>query len=256
MGRETVRAVRAESDLELVGETDLGDDLRATVEGQGAQVVVDFTQPDCAHSNTLEILESGACPVVGTTGFEPHEIEELQERAAGLGRGGVIAPNFALGAVLLMRFSAEAARYFPDVEVIELHHERKIDAPSGTAMRTVELIRASLDARRLPNEASAAAAAEEKAEEKAEAGADARPEERETVPGARGGRYLGIPVHSVRLPGYVAHQEVHFGGPGQILTLRHDAPARSCFMPGVLLAVRKAPKLDRLYYGLDEILDR
>jgi 4-hydroxy-tetrahydrodipicolinate reductase len=237
MGQEVVRAVRAEADLRLVGETDLGDDLAGAIRSSRAQVVVDFTHPDAAAANTEAILRSGASPVVGTTGFTTDDIRRLQELATSFGRGGVIAPNFAIGAVLLMRFAAEAARFFPDVEIIELHHERKVDAPSGTALKTAELIRERLDrAGAAPNPAS-------------------RPGGHEIVAGARGGKYLDIPIHSVRLPGFVAHQEVIFGGPGQILTLRHDAPARESFMPGVILAVREAPALERLVYGLEAILE-
>ncbi|MEM7263971.1 MAG: 4-hydroxy-tetrahydrodipicolinate reductase, partial [Planctomycetota bacterium] len=165
------------------------------------------------------------------------EIAELQQRARELGRGGVIAPNFALGAVLLMKFAAEAVRYFPDVEVIELHHENKVDAPSGTATKTIELLREALE-----SEGAAKPTVD-------------RSREEETVPSARGGTYHNIPVHSVRLPGFVAHQEVIFGGPGQILTLRHDAPLRTSFMPGVVLACHKVPTLNELYYGLDQILE-
>jgi len=232
MGRETVSAVRAESDLVLAGETDLGDDLSRAISASRAQVVVDFTRPDSAIPNTETILRAGARPVVGTTGFLPPDIERLAALAASLGSGGLIAPNFAIGAVLLMKFAAQAARYFPSVEVIELHHDQKLDAPSGTALKTVELMR-SAGGPEPPVNAS----------------------EKETVTGARGGRYLGVPVHSVRLPGFVAHEEVIFGGVGQVLTLRHDSLSRSSFMPGVILAVRKAPALKKLHYGLETILD-
>lgn len=238
MGQEVVRAVGTARDMDLVRETDLGDDLARSIRQSGAEVVVDFTVPDSAVKNTMEILESGARPVVGTTGFRPDDVRELQDRAAELGRGGLIAPNFAIGAVLMMKFAAEAARFLPSVEVIELHHDQKLDAPSGTAVKTVELIRAALDAGDRPEESPAAS-----------------PDARESIVGVRGGRYLGIPIHSVRLPGLIAHQEVLLGGTGQVLTLRHDTSARTAFMPGVLLAVRKAPLLDRLYYGLEQILD-
>jgi len=237
MGREVVAAVEAEADLDLVGRTDLGDELAEAIASSGARVVVDFTVPDVAVENARAILAAGACPVIGTTGFTAADISDLQARAAELGRGGLIAPNFAIGAVLLMKYAADAARYLPDVEVIELHHDQKVDAPSGTAIKTIELIRAGLDA--------AAGDAPERP----------RVDEVETVAGARGGRHLGVPVHSVRLPGYVAHQEVLFGGPGQVLSLRHDSISRTSFMPGVVLAVRKVVQLDRLYYGLDQILD-
>lgn len=232
MGREVVQAVQAEGDLVLVGETDLGDDIARTIRESGAQVVVDFTQPECAVRNTEIILRAGARPVVGTTGFRPEEIERLIELSRSLALGGLIAPNFAIGAVLLMKFAAEAARYFPAVEVIELHHDQKLDAPSGTAIKTVELIR--------------------QAQPQAVA---ANPKEKETVPGARGGRYLGVPVHSIRLPGYVAHEEVLFGGPGQVLSLRHDSLSRTSFMPGVVLAVRKVMALEAMRYGLETVLD-
>ena len=236
MGSEVVQAVEAAEGYELAGETDIGDDLAAAIRDSSPQVVVDFTVPGSAVENTTIILDSGACPVVGTTGFSSDDIKTLQEKAAGLRRGGLIAPNFAVGAVLLMKFAQQAARYLPDIEVIELHHDQKVDAPSGTALKTIELIRESL-----------------------ESGSSAdpvdRPEETETVTGARGGCYLGIPVHSVRLPGYVAHEEVLFGGTGQVLSIRHDSISRTSFMPGVLLAISKVVKLDQLYYGLDQVMD-
>ena len=235
MGREVVQAVKAETDLSLVGETDLGDSLDRAIASSRAQVVVDFTEPSSAARNTETILRSGARPVVGTTGFRPEDLSRLEALAAELRLGGLIAPNFAIGAVLLMKFAAEAVRFLPDVEIIELHHGEKADAPSGTAKKTAELIAAGRGA--LPAHAAVPKAGEE------------------SVQGVRGGRYQGIPIHSVRLPGLVAHQEVLLGGLGQILTLRHDSISRASFMPGVVLAVRKAPKLDRLYYGLETILE-
>lgn len=231
MGREVVAAVTAETDLVLAAECDLGDDLPGAIHRTGAQVVVDFTQPESAASNTEAILRAGARPVVGTTGFRKEDIERLTKLAETLHLGGLIAPNFAIGAILLMKFAAEAARYFPAVEVIELHHDQKLDAPSGTAVKTIELIR--------------------KAQSKE---FRAHPQEKETVQGSRGGRYLGVPVHSVRLPGYVASEEVLFGGPGQVLSLRHDSLSRTSFMPGVILAVRKVVSLKTLHYGLETIL--
>jgi 4-hydroxy-tetrahydrodipicolinate reductase len=231
MGREVVRAVVSQPDLALVGETDVGDDLAASIRDLAAAVVVDFTQPDCAAKNTRTILECGARPVVGTTGFRTEEIEGLTRLAASLERGGLIAPNFAIGAVLLMKFAAEAVRYLPAVEVIELHHDRKLDAPSGTAMKTVELLRQAC-----PDAPPVSAA------------------EKESVTGVRGGRYLGIPIHSVRLPGLVAHEEVLFGGVGQTLSIRHDSLSRESFMPGILLAIRTVPQLKTLHYGLETIL--
>lgn len=232
MGTQTVETIRGADDLELVACTDLGDDLQEAIRGEGARVVVDFTEPAAAVQNTEKILCAGAHPVVGTTGFRPEDISRLQELAASEKRGGLIAPNFAIGAVLLMKFAAEAVRYLPAVEVIEMHHDQKLDAPSGTAIKTVEMIRQAADEEREP-----------------------LPGETETLSGARGARYRGVPIHSVRLPGLVAHEEVIFGGLGQILTIRHDSMSRESFMPGVLLAVRKVVKLDALYYGLETILD-
>ncbi|MBN1421872.1 MAG: 4-hydroxy-tetrahydrodipicolinate reductase [Planctomycetes bacterium] len=230
MGREVVRAVRNESDLSVVSETDLGDDLAAALRASGAEVAVDFTRPADCVANAETILRAGVRPVIGTTGFDRSDVERLRRVAEANGVGGLIAPNFAIGAVLLMRFAAEASRHFPTVEIIELHHDRKLDAPSGTAMLTAERI-----------------AAERTGGEPPEAG-------EEKIPGVRGGVADGIRVHSVRLQGLVAHQEVILGGLGQTLTIRHDSISRESFMPGVILAIRRVPELKTLVFGLDEIL--
>jgi 4-hydroxy-tetrahydrodipicolinate reductase len=232
MGSLAAATIRAESGVELVGETDVGDSLQDCLQATSAQVVVDFTHPSCVVGNTRAILEAGARPVVGTTGFLPQDIAALQALASERQLGGVIAPNFAIGAVLLMKFAAEASRYLPDVEIIEMHHNQKADAPSGTAVKTAELI------------------AEQRGQPQG-----ILVEEKETVQGARGGVQSGVRVHSVRLPGFVAHEEVLLGGVGQILSLRHDAISRDSFMPGVVLAVRKVMKLDTLVYGLEHILE-
>jgi 4-hydroxy-tetrahydrodipicolinate reductase len=231
MGRQVVAAVQAEPETELVGETDLGDDLPAAIARSKAQVVVDFTHPSSAYANVQAILAAGARPVVGTTGFTPEQIADLQARAQAKGLGGLIAPNFAIGAVLMMRLAAEAARHMPYVEIIELHHDGKAEAPSGTAIKTAELI--------------------------AEVRPKAPPlqvESKELSPGARGARGYAVPIHSVRLPGHVAHQEVILGGLGETLRIRHDSISRESFMPGVLLAVKKAPALKQLFYGLEHLL--
>ena len=231
MGRTVVAAVQADPALELVAETDLGDDLPGTIARSKAEVVVDFTHPTGAYANVQAILAAGAHPVVGTTGFTAQQIAELQKRAGALRLGGLIAPNFAIGAVLMMRFAAEAARHMPFVEIIELHHDGKAEAPSGTAIKTAELI------------------------------AEARPrapallvESKELAPGARGTKGYAVPIHSVRLPGHVAHQEVILGGLGETLRIRHDSISRESFMPGVLLAIKKAPSLTQLFYGLEHLL--
>ena len=232
MGSHVVATVKAEKDFELVGATDLGDNLGEAIHSSKAEVVVDFTVPDSASENCKTILNSGACPVIGTTGFKPEEINQFVNLSVSLGKGGIIAPNFAIGAILLMKFASDAARFMPDVEIIELHHDKKVDAPSGTAIKTAEWIQES----RGDHQSGPA-------------------EETETISGARGGRLHNIPIHSVRLPGFVAHQEVIFGGLGQHLTIRHDSISRESFMPGVALAIRKVGELDRIVYGLENIMD-
>ena len=231
MGQEVVKAVAVASDLELVDQTDLGDDLIARIKASQAQAVVDFTTAAVAFENTRKILEAGVHPVVGTSGLLAEQVAELQQLAEDKGIGGLIAPNFAIGAVLLMKYAQDAAKYLPDVEVIELHHNRKADAPSGTAVKTAQLI---AEARQeIPK---------------------ALVEEKELFEGARGSEVHGVRVHSLRLPGLVAHQEVIFGGTGETLTIRHDSIHRESFMPGVCLACRKVIGTQQLFYGLEHLL--
>ena len=231
MGQEVVKAVTAAADLELVDQTDLGDDLIARIKASQAQAVVDFTTAAVAFENTRKILEAGVHPVVGTSGLLAEQVAKLQQLAQDKGIGGLIAPNFAIGAVLLMKYAQDAAKYLPDVEVIELHHNRKADAPSGTAVKTAQLI---AEARQeIPK---------------------ALVEEKELFEGARGSELHGVRVHSLRLPGLVAHQEVIFGGTGETLTIRHDSIHRESFMPGVCLACRKVIGTQQLFYGLEHLL--
>ncbi|MEY3043930.1 MAG: 4-hydroxy-tetrahydrodipicolinate reductase [Pseudomonadota bacterium] len=231
MGQEVVKAVTAAADLELVDQTDLGDDLIARIKASQAQAVVDFTTAAVAFKNTCKILEAGVHPVVGTSGLLAEQVAELQQLAKDKDIGGLIAPNFAIGAVLLMKYAQDAAKYLPDVEVIELHHNRKADAPSGTAVKTAQLI---AEARQeIPK---------------------ALVEEKELFEGARGSEVHGVRVHSLRLPGLVAHQEVIFGGTGETLTIRHDSIHRESFMPGVCLACRKVIGTQQLFYGLEHLL--
>lgn len=233
MGAEVVRAIGSTADLTVVAQIDLGDDRSAAT---AAQVVVDFTHPDAVLDNIRWCIEAGLCAVVGTSGFDDSHYDQVRDwLAAAPGVGVVVAPNFGIGAVLLMRFAAEAARWFDSVEIIEMHHPNKADAPSGTATRTAELVAAA----RLRAGLGAA-------------GPDATTTE---VPGARGARVAGVPVHSVRLAGLVAHQEVLLGGAGEVLTLRHDSLDRASFMPGVLLAIRKVVARPGLTVGLDALLD-
>jgi 4-hydroxy-tetrahydrodipicolinate reductase len=212
MGATVCEAVEDAEDMDLVGRADpeLGVELAEVL--AGAQVVVDFTTSDAAAGNARECVASGVHVVVGTTGFDADALRGEVESARTGGANVFLAPNFAIGAVLMMEFARRAAENMPDCEIVELHHERKVDAPSGTAKRTAELIRAA------------------------------------------GGR-VHEPIHSIRLPGLVAHQEVIFGGEGQTLTIRHDSTDRRSFMPGVLLAVRRVGELsDPLTVGLENLL--
>ena len=235
MGSTTVETLTRDPVFQLVGSCDLEDNLQEQISALKPDVVVDFTVAEVALINGRKIIESGARPVIGTSGLKPNEVAQLQSMAQERGIGGVIAPNFAIGALLLMKFAALAARYLPHCEIIELHHDRKQDAPSGTAIKTAALI---AEAREV----------EHKNPESGHQGI-------ELYPGALGASVQGVPVHSVRLPGLLAHQEVLFGGEGQLLTLRHDSFSRESFMPGVKLACRKAVALDRLVYGLEQLMD-
>ena len=230
MGAEVVRAVTAAADLTLVAGYDVGDE----VDLAGADVVVDFTHPDAVMDNLRRCLAAGVHAVVGTTGFDDARLTELRALLGPTPTVGVlVAPNFGIAAVLMMQFAAQAARFFESVEIIELHHPGKADAPSGTARRTAELVAA---ARR-------------------EAGVAAAPDATtQALPGARGADVDGIPVHSVRLAGLIAHQEVLLGGAGESLTIRHDSYDRASFMPGVLLGVRAVGQRPGLTVGLEALL--
>lgn len=234
MGSETVKAINAAPDLELVAQLDLGDSLE-TLNQKGAQVVVDFTHPDAVMKNLEFAINNGIHVVVGTTGFDEKRLSEIKswlEKNQQV--GAVIAPNFGLGAVLMMQFAAKAARYFESVEIIELHHPEKADAPSGTATRTAELIN----------------------QERKAANRTAMPDKTTTsLDGARGAKIGEIPVHSVRLRGLVAHQEVLLGDQGETLSIRHDSIDRTGFMPGVLLAVREVVKRPGLTFGLEHLME-
>lgn len=234
MGAEAVKAVEAAPDMKLVAALGRGDSLEQLVNA-GARIVVDLTVPESTEANVRFAVEHGMHAVVGTTGWDAGRLGELEELLGrNTGVGVLIAPNFALGSVLASAFAAKAAKYFESVEVIELHHPDKVDAPSGTAVRTAQLIAA----------------------ERAAAGIGASPDATTTeLAGARGCEVDGIRVHSVRLRGLVAHQEVLLGGPGEQLTLRHDSFDRASFMPGVLLGVRNIAGHPGLTVGLDGYLD-
>jgi 4-hydroxy-tetrahydrodipicolinate reductase len=228
MGGEVCRAVEAAADLELVARVDIGDARDAL---GAAEVVVDFTTPDAVMDNLRWCVEQGKHCVVGTTGFDEARLETVRGWTAGAPEVGVvIAPNFGIGAVLMMRFAAAAAPHFESVEIIELHHPQKVDAPSGTARRTAELV---AEARH------------------GEASPDATTQE---IVGARGATVDNVRIHAVRLAGLVAHQEVLLGGHGETLTIRHDSLTRESFMPGVLLAVRSVASRPGLTVGLESLL--
>jgi 4-hydroxy-tetrahydrodipicolinate reductase len=232
VGTAMCAAVRAADDLTLTAEVDAGDPL-AMFTGSGTDVVIDFTHPDVVMDNLKFLIDKGIHAVVGTTGFTEQRLDQVRGWLDGSpGTGVLIAPNFAIGAVLSMHFAQKAAPYFESVEVVELHHPQKADAPSGTATRTAQLI---AEARK---------------------GLPPNPDATTTgLPGARGADVDGIPVHSVRLTGLVAHQEVLFGTMGETMTIRHDSIDRTSFVPGVLLAVRQIARHPGLTLGLEPLLD-
>jgi 4-hydroxy-tetrahydrodipicolinate reductase len=230
MGQATVKAISNDPELELVATTGRNDDLAAAIKTHKAQVVVDFTNADAVQESTRIIIASGAHPVVGTSGLLMEQVKEFQAACKEAKLGGIIAPNFSLGAVLLMKHAQEMAKYFEHVEIIEMHHDGKLDSPSGTALRTAEMLAVNFKA----------AATTKKT--------------KETIPGARGATHHQIPIHSIRLPGLVAHEQVIFGGTGETLTLRHDSIDRISFMPGVCLACKKVLTLDEMVYGLEHVL--
>jgi 4-hydroxy-tetrahydrodipicolinate reductase len=233
MGTEVIRAVSETTDLEVVAQLVSGDSLDELV-SSNAEVMVDFTTPDAVMANLEFAISHGIHAVVGTTGFTDQRIESLKKlQALHPNVGVLIAPNFGLGAVLMMEFSKQAARFFESVEIIELHHPNKVDAPSGTSTRTAELI----------------------AEARADAHLGPMPDAtKSAVAGARGTKINGIPIHSLRVRGLVAHQEVVFGGPGETLTIRHDSLDRAGFMPGVLLGLRNIKNHPGVNVGLEGFL--
>ena len=231
MGSTTCGAVDGDDELELVARVDHGDGRQGLVDA-GVQVAVDFTVPDAVKDNIHFCLDHGIHVVVGTSGLTSDDFAEIETRAKASEANCFIGPNFAIGAVLMMRFATMATPYFDSAEIIERHHERKVDAPSGTAVRTAELMNEARD--RDWVEPSG---------------------ETETLAGSRGGRSGGIHIHSVRARGYVAHQEVVLGATGETLTIRHDSLDRASFMPGVLLAIKKVGERSGLTVGLEHLLD-
>ena len=251
MGQEVLKAVEKDEETVLVGAVDVSSsnqtvgsvintdskvivakDLNAAIDNSKPDVVVDFTRPNVVMDSLRTILSKGIAAVVGTTGFSKDDLQELNELSGKNNTSVLIAPNFSIGANLMMRLSEEAIKYLPKAEIIELHHDNKLDAPSGTAVITAERLL------------------------KARGGfvQQGHVDEEEKLPGARGANMEGIHIHSVRLPGYVAHQEVIFGGLGESLIIRHDSNSRECFMPGVIYACKEIKNYQGLIYGLDKMM--
>ncbi|MEK4245459.1 4-hydroxy-tetrahydrodipicolinate reductase [Psychrobacillus sp. FSL K6-2684] len=244
MGREAVGTIIKNEDFLLVGlldskktEATLGDNipiytsLTELIEETAPDVLVDLTVPSAVYEHIITALEYGVRPVVGTTGFSEVQLDNIRNLVEEKQVGCIIAPNFSIGAVLMMKFAQTAAKYLPDVEIIELHHDEKVDAPSGTAIKTAQMIQNTR-----------------------EASVQGHPEEEEILKGARGANFDGMRIHSVRLPGLIAHQQVLLGGDGQLLTLRHDSFNRSSFMSGVVISIKEVMNQSKLVYGLEEII--
>lgn len=248
MGSLVCKAVENDSELVLVGAVGqrsaglslsqllnieskviISKDVQGCLRESKAEVMVDFTHPSAVMGNVKTALRNGVHVVVGTTGLSEENLKEIEVLTSENGVNAIVAPNFALGAVLMINFCELAAKYFPNVEIIELHHQKKADAPSGTSIKTAEIIAQSRTT--IPPSSG-----------------------EERVKGVRGGRVKDVQIHSLRLPGLNAHQEVIFGGAGQTLSIRHDALTRSCYMPGVLMAIKEVQKRKGLTYGLDKLL--
>src|SRR5438105_7830386 len=225
------RAAESASDLEYVGGVEVGDDLHGFLESKRPRVLIDFTHPSAALGNALHAVKHGASPVVGTTGIPADGIDELEQTCREAALGGIVAPNFSIGAVLMMHLAELAAPFFEAAEVIEMHHAGKADAPSGTALATARRLAARRAARFDHNDPRTV-----------------------TMEHTRGGEEGGVAIHSVRLPGIVADQEVVFGLPGQTLTIAHRTTSRESYAPGVLLAIRRVVADRRFYRGLDSLL--
>jgi 4-hydroxy-tetrahydrodipicolinate reductase len=229
-GRIAIQAVKNDHALKLVGKADHEDHLPALIGNTRAQVVIDLTSAEVVYENSLIIIDSGAHPLIGTSGLLPDEVRILQEKCREKGLGGMIVPNFSISAILMMKFAKEAARFFPSAEIIDLHHDEKLDSPSATAIHTAEMISENLKPKAVINV------------------------EKNIIPGARGAGCKGIPIHSIRLPGLVSHHRVVFGGSGETFILESNTLSREAFMAGICLACKKVVGLNRMYCGLENII--
>ncbi len=232
MGQHVVRALQTTDDLLLVGTVDKQHHLLDQIQQSQAQVVVDFTNASSVFTNLEQIIAAGAHPVIGTSGLLPEQIRDLQQTCHTLHLGGVIAPNFSLAALLMIKCAQSIVKYFPHVEIIEAHHAGKQDSPSATALYTAKAL----------------------AEQRVTMMPDNK-EQREVIPGARGAQYASIPIHALRLPGVLAQQQIVFGGAGETLSITHNTLDRDSFMAGVLLACRRVVDLHELIYGLEQLVE-
>ncbi len=230
MGSLACATIENHPEFDLVGQLSKKDNLAEMIQTTQAEIVVDLTRADCVYDNSLTIIQEGARPVIGTSGLIAHQVDELNKLCKQRELGGIIAPNFSIGAVLMMIFAAKASEYFSEAEIIEAHHQQKLDAPSGTALKTASMMAASRKIRKNKLEL------------------------KELIPGARGGTYDEINIHSLRVPGVLARQEVLFGSHGETLSITHNSIDRICFMPGIILACQKVMHLTHLVYGLEHIL--
>lgn len=230
MGALACDTIKKHAAFDLVGQLTRRDDLAIAIKETKADIVLELTRADCVYDNSLTIIQQGARPVIGASGLTKPQIETLCALCHDKNIGGIIAPNFSLGVIVMMRCAALAAEFFPEVEIIEAHHQQKFDAPSGTALKTAELID---EARTQPKSTAL---------------------QKESIAGVRGGIYHNIPIHSLRLPGILANQQIIFGSAGETLTLSHNSLDRGCFMPGIVLACEKVMHLNKMVYGLEHVI--
>jgi 4-hydroxy-tetrahydrodipicolinate reductase len=233
MGTAAVNAINLHSGLTLIGSLGKEHDLNRELLRLKPDIVVDLTHAEFGPLNTEIILQAGCRPVIGTSGFTEENVRRLEAIARQVGRGGIIAPNFSIGAVLMMKYAREISRYFSNVEIVETHHEKKLDAPSGTALKTAEMIAQVRGEHEISPRALNIA--------------------RDSLLGAQGAEHAGVKIHSLRLPGHLAHQKVIFGAPGEALTVQHDAISRECYMPGICFACEHVMETTTLIYGLEHI---
>lgn len=230
MGSLACDTIKNHSEFELVGQLTKHDNLAQCIQNTKAQIVIELTRADCVYENSLTIINQGARPVIGASGLIEPQIKELKALCEKKEIGGIIAPNFSIGAILMMTCAAKVAQYLSEVEIIEIHHQQKLDAPSGTALKTAELIAASRKNSKNKHNL------------------------KEIVSGARGCTYHDINIHSLRVPGVLARQQIIFGSTGETLSITHDSIDRSCFMPGIVLACQKVLELSQLVYGLEHLI--